>query len=132
MSRATRNKTRREHRFATRDDLAAALSSALAEALKRALTDRATASLVVPGGTSPKSVLTRLAAVELPWDRVTVTLTDERWVPAETSDSNEGLIRRTLLTGRAALAEFVGLKTRHPSPEACLGRREFLSEPRNP
>ena len=120
MSPAARNKTRREHRFATRDDLAARLCSALAEALKRALTERARASLVVPGGTSPKPVLARLAAAELPWDRVSVTLTDERWVPTETSDSNEGLIRRTLLSGRAALAEFVGLKTRQPSPEAGL------------
>jgi 6-phosphogluconolactonase len=76
--------------------------------------------LVVPGGSSPEPVLARLAVAELPWDRVTVTLTDERWVSPETTDSNEGLIRKTLLNGRAAAARFVGLKTSHPSPEAAL------------
>ena len=120
MSVSAHNQTRREHRFATRDDLTAALCTALAEVLKRAVTARAKASLVVPGGTSPKSVLARLAAAQLPWDRVTVTLTDERWVPTDTSDSNEGLIRENLLTGPAALAKFVGLKTLHRSPRAGL------------
>ena len=40
-----------------------------------------------------------------------ITLTDERWVPPDSDDSNEGLVRRRLLRDRAAAAELIGLKT---------------------
>jgi 6-phosphogluconolactonase len=47
------------------------------------------------------------------WEKVSVTLTDERWVSPEDPASNEWLIRDLLLKRRAAVATFLGFKTNH-------------------
>ena len=50
-----------------------------------------------------------LSSVDLPWDRGTVTLVDERRVPPDAERSTERLVRAHLLQGKAAAATFVGL-----------------------
>ncbi len=42
-------------------------------------------------------LLRALRDVEIAWPAVSVTLVDERWVDPQSSDSNEGLLRRELL-----------------------------------
>lgn len=66
-------------------------------------------TFAVSGGRSPVPLFTRLAQLELDWSRVHVRLVDERYVPPEHPDSNEGLVRRHLLIERAASAHFRGL-----------------------
>ena len=51
---------------------------------------------------------------------MTVTLVDERWVPADHDRSNEGLVRQGLLRGGAAAATFVSLVTEAATPEEGL------------
>jgi 6-phosphogluconolactonase len=51
-----------------------------------------------------------LAEADLPWDKVWITLVDERWVEPTHADSNERLVRENLLQGRARAANFIGLK----------------------
>jgi 6-phosphogluconolactonase len=51
-----------------------------------------------------------LAQQSLAWNKVWITLADERWVDAHHADSNEALVRRTLLQHHAAAAHFVSLK----------------------
>lgn len=41
-----------------------------------------------------------LAAKSLPWERVDITLADERWVAEDSQDSNAKLVREHLLQGR--------------------------------
>lgn len=119
--------------FATPHDLADALAEGIATRLRDALVSRGGASLVVSGGRTPEALFTRLAAMPLDWSAVTVTLADERWVPPTDTASNEALVRRSLLTGPAAQARFVGLYTGHASPEAgedaCNTRVGALSRP---
>jgi 6-phosphogluconolactonase len=93
------------------EDLAAALAAELAARLADALSARGEASLVVPGGRTPLPVFRQLRNAPLDWSRVTVTLTDERWVDPADAASNEGLVRRALLQGPVAAARFVPLKT---------------------
>lgn len=97
----------REHADLPR--LAEAVAAAVREALTRALRERASASLVVPGGSTPRAYLPAVAALELPWSRVAVTLSDERRVPPDDPHSNERLVRERLLQGPAAAARFVPL-----------------------
>ena len=59
--------------------------------------------------------LERLSHCDIEWNKVTVTLVDERWVPEEHPDSNAGLVKSRLLKGRAGHARFVGLKTAEPA-----------------
>lgn len=89
--------------------LAEAVAAAVREALGGALRERAGASLVVPGGSTPRAYLPAVAALELPWSRVAVTLSDERRVPPDDPHSNERLVRERLLRGPAAAARFVPL-----------------------
>ena len=98
--------------------LADILASEVASHLRTS--DRA--SLCVPGGITPGPVYDVLSGVHLDWDRVTVFLSDERWVPENDTRSNGRLLRQRLLTGHAAAAEFVPLYADTPEPEAALAR----------
>lgn len=91
------------------DALAAALAQSVAEAMRAAIKSRGRARLAVPGGTTPGPFLTALGGADVNWDRVAVTLTDERWVPVSSPRSNQGLLSKTLFSGPAAAAEFVPL-----------------------
>ncbi len=96
------------------------LSQAFAEFAATALLDtlsrKPQATLVVPGGSTPRHYLPELAKCSLPWERITVTLSDERWVDVNDEQSNEKLVKRYLLSHLPASTPFVGLKTDHDSP----------------
>jgi 6-phosphogluconolactonase len=110
----------REFDFADRDALVEVLSVDIHQALAQALLARERVSFVVSGGRSPIPLFRALRKARLPWERVHVTLADERWVPVDDPESNEGLVRRELLQERAAAAHFTGLKTPHPTPQLGL------------
>lgn len=105
--------------FANDALLAAAAAEAAAAALTAGLAARGHASLVGTGGRSPAPVYDALQDADLDWGRVTITLSDERFVPATSPDSNAALIGARLLQGRAAAATFLPLYSDAPSAEAC-------------
>lgn len=123
----------RQEVFDDAPSMAAALADRVAGILRIALSERGEATLVVPGGRSPVAFFQALARHDLDWTRVTVTLADERWVPAEHPDSNARLVRAHLLQGPAAAARFVPLYGGEASPaaglEACAGRLAALPRP---
>jgi 6-phosphogluconolactonase len=102
-------------------DLAA---DAAAEAIASQLAPPGPKRLVVTGGSSPGPVYDRLATTDLDWSRVTITLSDDRFVDPTSPDSNERLVRERLLRGRAAGAHFVPLKGRGPAPRVDAARAE--------
>ena len=75
---------------------AAAVAEHIVAALQWAIDQRGAASLALSGGRGPELFLRRLEQAELAWDKVTITLVDERWVPAEDAESNAGLIQRCM------------------------------------
>lgn len=81
----------------------------LAAGLGKKLETGKSASFVASGGKTPVDCLKILSDVPLDWSRVSVTLTDEREVPADHRESNERLIRENLLIGNASTAHFVSL-----------------------
>lgn len=94
------------HRFGTSSEAAASLAGQVKSALRSGLEQRGSASLVVPGGRTPLPLFHALRDADLDWARVTVTLTDERWVDEVHPASNAGLVKRELLQARAAAARF--------------------------
>lgn len=96
------------------------LADKLASELSAALRANDTASLAVPGGTTPGPIFDSLCAVDLDWARVQVMLTDERWVPETSERSNTRLLRERLLTDRAAAATYLPLYADAPTPEEKL------------
>lgn len=96
------------------------LANVIAGQLEQALSHNDTASLAVPGGTTPGPIFDNLCDVRLDWARVRVMLTDERWVPETSDRSNTRLLRERLLTGRAAEAVLVPLYADGGSAEDLL------------
>ena len=98
-----------ERVFAARGALADALASDVADELRRAIAAKGKATLAVSGGSTPKLFFDKLSEIDLPWQRVTVTLVDERQVPDTSERSNARLVREHLLRNKAAAAHFVPL-----------------------
>jgi 6-phosphogluconolactonase len=94
------------------------LADATADILAQALEHPAARAFAGAGGTTPGPVYDLLARRQLPWERLTVTLTDERWVEPDAEESNARLLRQHLLVGEAARARFLPLKGAGASPQA--------------
>ncbi|TFF21997.1 6-phosphogluconolactonase [Jiella endophytica] len=108
------------HRYETREALAEALAAGVAAVLAGAIATEGEARLAVSGGSTPKLFFEKLSGAEIDWHEVTVTLVDERWVPEENARSNAAMLRRHLLTGRAAAAHFVPFYEPSDMPEEVL------------
>ena len=54
------------------------------------------AVLVLSGGHTPNLYLPKLFSSQLIWEKIYITFSDERWVPPQHVDSNEGLIKKHL------------------------------------
>lgn len=110
--------------FSGPEEVAQILSAEVAELVQKGIGERAAASLIVPGGRTPGLFLTQLSHRALAWDKVQVTGSDERWVDGSSPDSNEALVRRTLIANAASQAQFVSLYTGAASPEAGMAEAE--------
>ena len=113
--------------FGTKEDLALALAETVAENLNDGIASRGRAVLAVSGGSTPArffSVLSRRRDIE--WEKVIVTLVDERWVPETSDRSNAGLVNERLLQGPAATAHFVPLYTGGDTPDAAAVARSNM------
>jgi 6-phosphogluconolactonase len=106
--------------YPDRDLLMFSVADAVASDLRLALAQTDRASLTVPGGTTPGPVFDLLAGLDLGWDRVTVIPNDERWVGEDHERSNARLIRKRLIRGHAARAQFVSLFADAPQPEQAM------------
>ncbi len=111
--------------FADRD----AAAGAAARAIEAALREPAARSFVATGGSTPGPAYDGLSKADLDWARITVTLSDERFVDPSSPDSNEGLVRRRLLVDRAAAARFAPLKGPGPTPSADAQAAEARLRP---
>ncbi len=97
--------------FSGFDSLISSLSEKIAVQLNAAIKKNGHALLAVSGGNSPKPLFEALSNIDIQWHNVIVTLVDERWLDSTHIDSNELLIRRSLLTNKAKRARFVPLKS---------------------
>lgn len=114
----------REHAFASAQEAALALATAVAAQLDTALKARPWASLVVSGGRSPIGFFHALRGMPLDWARVRVSLADERWLPPQHPDSNAYLVAEHLLQGAAAAAQFVPLWNGAETPAQAAAERQ--------
>jgi 6-phosphogluconolactonase len=112
----------RLQKFDTADAMFHALADEIVAQLKRGVAERGTASFVCSGGTTPGALYDILAGRDAPWNKVVVTLSDERWIAPSEDGSNEKLVRTRLLVGKAAVAHMVPMKTDDASPDAAEGK----------
>lgn len=106
--------------FDSRDAASEQLAAVIAEQLRAGIVQHGTAALAVCGGSSPVKLFKHLRTIDLPWLRVTIVATDERWVAPTNEQSNEGMLRRLLLRERAAAASFISLYVDGSTPTGGL------------
>jgi 6-phosphogluconolactonase len=110
-----------EEFFSSRSLASVAAAQRVAGAIRRSLAVQPQAALVVSGGSTPEDTFQLLADTDLRWDKVHIMLSDERCVPVDHEASNEGMIRRLLVTHRAASAKLVSIYESELSPEDQCG-----------
>lgn len=106
--------------FNSRDALDVALADKIAQQLENAVKQKGKASIAVSGGSTPKGLFKVLSAKDLPWENITITLADERWVPMDSKDSNTKLVHENLLQDQAAQAKFFHIKQGEELTEEVL------------
>ena len=99
-----------QNNFDTRQQLDLALADKVSGILQQAISQKGKASIAVSGGSTPKGFFKVLSNKNIDWDKVTITLADERWVDINSDDSNTRLVHENLLQNKAAAAKFFHLK----------------------
>jgi 6-phosphogluconolactonase len=65
--------------------------------LQAAIAERGLFTIALAGGSTPKSLYEAIAAQDLPWEKIHVFWGDERYVPPDHPDSNQGMARQAWL-----------------------------------
>lgn len=121
------------HRFSSTESFITAAAETVTAAALAVLSAQRKLVIALPGGSTAYKLVPALCAAPLPWERITFTLTDERWVAPDYPGSNEGLLR-SLITGATTAAAFAGyfregidaaaatteLENRIPQPDIAL------------
>jgi len=122
-----------EDHFNSFEEAVTAFIEDLTKSLNVAISERGNALLAVSGGRTPQTVFRILREKVIDWSRVTITLTDERWVPNNHADSNENLVNTFLRREKATEVKFIplfgGEKTPQEGQSACEERLRKLSLP---
>lgn len=95
-----------------------ALADAIAKIITSAIDERGQAFIAFSGGKTPLPMLQLLSHYPLAWNKVTITLVDERWVDDMHADSNAALLKKALLQHQAIHATFIPLKNSATTPHA--------------
>lgn len=96
--------------FEDRQSLDQALAQTVSELLLNAVGAKGKASIAVSGGSTPKGFFAALSEFDLPWQDITITLADERWVNIDSDSSNTRLVFENLIQNKAVNAKFFHLK----------------------
>jgi 6-phosphogluconolactonase len=101
-------------RIVVAEDAAQRAAAILAKAVAEGVQERDLGILAVSGGRTPIDAFHALSETDIDWERVFITLVDERWVDPESEDSNQRLVETHLMRGPAGRAYLMPMK----SPEA--------------
>lgn len=94
------------NKFLSREALDLQLAKQVASQLQQAIEQNGKASIAFSGGSTPKGFFNELSRIKIDWQKVTVTLADDRWLDGAHHDSNARLIRENLLVNCASDANF--------------------------
>jgi 6-phosphogluconolactonase len=93
--------------FKTGKELENDLANKIANQLNIAIQKNGKAFLLVSGGTSPIGIFQQLSLKNIDWQKITIGLVDERFVPNDNAASNERLVKENLMINEAKNATFI-------------------------
>jgi 6-phosphogluconolactonase len=91
-----------------------ALAESTADLIEEEIAAQGRIALGLAGGSTPRATYESLVSRHIDWSTTVAWLTDERWVAPMNPDSNQRMIRETLV--RNAGVQFVAPDTTLPSP----------------
>ena len=114
--------------FADKPTLAKELAEAVADRIRAAIAERGAAAIAVSGGSTPGKFFQALGKTkDIDWEKVVVTLVDERWVDETSDRSNALLVNEKMLQGPAAVARFFPLYSGGDAPtDAAVAKTNAL------
>ena len=115
-----------------REELVSSVSKILASDLIASIKDRGNIMFSVPGGSTPGPIFDKLCEFDLDWQRVSIILNDERWVPESNERSNTKLLRERLLIKKATLATYISMYCDTITPELGIPTSKKRIEPNLP
>ena len=108
------------HQGVDKDSLADHLAGELSLEIAKAIQEKGTAVLALSGGSTPKPLFETLAQHDIDWNKVIITLVDERWVDHDHALSNAAFIKKFLLSKLPNSVRFVPLYHYAKSVEESL------------
>ena len=93
----------------SREALASWFAQHIADILEKAIAKNGRASIAVSGGGTPKQLFAALSNHKIAWEKVYVTLVDERWVASDSDRSNAKLVADLLIQNEASKVNFLPL-----------------------
>lgn len=107
------------------DEFVTTAVSQISEMIVNSQADGGTVTIGLSGGSTPGPIYEALAqSQDIDWSRVTVFLVDERYVAVDAPDSNQRMIRETLLAGPAAKANAIFPDTSLPI-DICVAQYDL-------
>lgn len=91
------------------------------------LNNLGSASLILTGGKTVRPFLSQIAKIDIPWNKVWVILSDERWVPTDDEQSNEKQLKDLFLSKLAEKPKYISLKSDDDLEEAIVKIESRLS-----
>lgn len=117
------------HEYASSEQLTQNMVTNIVTELNNGIKNRGFATLAVSGGKTPIPLFKLLSEQILPWNKVYITLVDDRWVDDTDDASNEKLVFTYLLQNNAKAANFIGLKNSAETPfEGAIITQQKLAE----
>lgn len=95
--------------FDTLDLIEENLLQDFSNAIIQAIDKYGDARVLLSGGSTPKGFYSLLSNADLPWEKITVGLVDERFVPLSNKYSNEAMIRKELFRNKASEAKIISM-----------------------
>ena len=117
--------------FADKATLAKELAEAVADRIRAAIAAEGSAAIAVSGGSTPGKFFQALGKTkDIDWEKVIVTLVDERWVDETNDRSNALLVNEKMLQGPAAVARFFPLYSGgdEPNTDAVAKTNALLAQ----
>lgn len=108
------------HQFDNTNTLNQQFANEIHQLLASAIEKRGEAFLVVSGGRTPQQLFNTLAQLPLDWSKVVITLADDRFLSETETDSNERLVKASLLQHAASAATFISLYAAHQKAEDAI------------
>jgi len=113
------------NKYTNRAQLFEAVADTCEKQLAKTIENNDEASFVIPGGTTPAPAFKLLANSNLEWKKITIAQSDERWVEADHSHSNQRLTTENLLIDNASTANYLAMKN---SAESCNQGEDYCDQ----